>query len=186
MNILRTKQRYYELGEKAQKVLVWHLKAEESSRAINSIETENGNVIGNPKEINDCFKNYYSSLYTMDDPMIIAWWIHFKQTLTYQNEQRRNHTKRNRKSHLLYSNKLPGVDGFPSEFYKEFKDLLVPIFIDVINLATETQTLPNSFSMGLITVIHKKKNKNPKKCSSYRPIRLLNADFRIISQALNK
>ena len=47
--------------------------------------------------------------------------------------------------------------------------------MDVVNLATETQTLPDSFSMALITVIHKK-NKNPKKCSSYRPISLLNID----------
>ncbi len=67
-NILRTKQRYYELGEKAQKVLAWQLKAEEASRAINSIETENGNVTGNPKEINNCFKIYYSSLYTTESP----------------------------------------------------------------------------------------------------------------------
>ena len=61
-NILRTKQRYYELGKKAQKVLAWQLKAEEASRTINSIKTENGNVTGNPKEINDCFKNCSQNL----------------------------------------------------------------------------------------------------------------------------
>lgn len=66
-NILRNKQRYYELGEKAQKVLAWQLKKEETQRAINSIETENG-VTGNPKEINDCFKNYYSALYKSESP----------------------------------------------------------------------------------------------------------------------
>ncbi len=55
--------------------------------------------------------------------------------------------------------------------------------MDVVNLANETQTLPDSFSMALITVVHKK-NKNPPKCSSYRPISLLNTDFKIISKAL--
>ena len=80
-------------------------------------------------------------------------------------------------------NKSPGEDGFPPEFYKEVKDLLVPLFMDVVNLATQTQTLPESFSVTLITVIHKK-NKNPKKCSSYGPISLLNADFKIVSKAL--
>ena len=79
-------------------------------------------------------------------------------------------------------NKSPGEVGFHQEFYKEFKDLLVLLFMDV-NLATQTQTLPKYFTMALITVINKK-NENPKKCSSYRLISLLNADFKIISKAL--
>lgn len=57
----------------------------------------------------------------------------------------------------LQSNKSPGEDGFPPEFYKEFKDLLIPLLMDVINLASKTQSLPGSFSMAIITVIHKKK-----------------------------
>ena len=183
-NILRTKQRYYELGEKAQKVLAWQLKAEEASRAINSIETENGNVTGNPKEINDCFKNYYSTLYTSefpDDPSMIDSFLSNidlpKLTEEEQEEISSPLTPKEIEKAIssLNSNKSPGEDGFSLEFYKEFKDLLVPLFMDVVNLATETQTLPDSFSMVLITVIHKK-NKNPKKCSSYRPISLLNID----------
>jgi len=46
----------------------------------------------------------------------------------------------------LQSNKSPGEDGFPLEFYKEFKDLLIPLLMDVINLASKIQSLPNSFS----------------------------------------
>lgn len=42
------------------------LKTEEKSSTINSIETENGTVMGNPKEINDCFKYYYASLFTWE------------------------------------------------------------------------------------------------------------------------
>ena len=83
----------------------------------------------------------------------------------------------------LNCNKSPGEDGFPPEFYKEFKYLLIPLLMHVINLATKTQTLPDSFSTALITVMHKK-NKNPKKCSSYKPISLLNTDFKIISKSL--
>jgi len=33
----------------------------------------------------------------------------------------------------LQYNKAPGEDGFPSEFYKEFKDLLLLLLMDVIN-----------------------------------------------------
>lgn len=53
--------------------------------------------------------------------------------------------------------------------------------MDVINLASKTQSLPES--MAIITVLHKK-NKDPLKCSSFRPISLLNADYKLISKAL--
>lgn len=38
--ILRTRQRYYELGEKAHKILSWQLKAEENARSIKAFQTE--------------------------------------------------------------------------------------------------------------------------------------------------
>ena len=83
----------------------------------------------------------------------------------------------------LQAGRSPGEDGFPPEFYREFKDLLLPLLMDVINLASKTQTLPESFSTAIITVIHKK-NRDPLKCSSYRPISLLNTDYKLISKAL--
>lgn len=85
----------------------------------------------------------------------------------------------------LQSNKSPGEDGFPPEFYREFKDVLIPLIMDTINLASRTRSLPESFSTAIITVIHKK-NKDPLKCSSYRPISLLNTDYKLISKALVK
>ncbi|KAF3854330.1 hypothetical protein F7725_022385 [Dissostichus mawsoni] len=66
--ILRTKQRYYELGEKAHKILSWQLRKEESSRTINAIQTEAGSVSHNPVEINDTFKQFYANLYTSESP----------------------------------------------------------------------------------------------------------------------
>lgn len=67
-NILRTRQRYYELGEKANKVLSWQLKKEESSKTINQIEDERGSITQNPKEINKTFKKFYINLYKSESP----------------------------------------------------------------------------------------------------------------------
>ena len=47
-NILRSKQRYYELEEKAHKILSWQLRKEESSRMINSVQTSNRFCITQP------------------------------------------------------------------------------------------------------------------------------------------
>lgn len=62
--ITKSKQRYYELGEKAHKVLAWQLKAEESKRTINAIETLTNEISFDPAERNNTFKKYYEDLYT--------------------------------------------------------------------------------------------------------------------------
>ncbi len=61
--IISSKQRYYELGEKAHEVLSWQLKRDEQKRTINAINTGNEETY-NPTEINDAFKQYYTELYT--------------------------------------------------------------------------------------------------------------------------
>lgn len=60
----------------------------------------------------------------------------------------------------LQSNISPGEDGFPPKFYREFKDLLILLQMDVINLASETslKSLPGSFSTAIITVVNEIKN----------------------------
>lgn len=78
-------------------------------------------------------------------------------------------------------NKSPGDDGFPSEFYKEFQDLLIPPLMEVIEQSRRDGCFPDSFSQAVITVIHKK-GKDPQKCSSYRPISLLNTDYKLVTK----
>lgn len=151
-DILRTKQRYYELGEKAHKVLSWQLKKEESSRTINQIEDENGCITQNPKEINETFKKFYVNLYESESPEDLSTIDTFLNNIDLpklnQDDQRyldSPFTPKEIENALgtLQSNKSPGEDGFPPEFYKEFKDLLVPLLMDVINLASKTQSLPD-------------------------------------------
>ena len=191
-NILRSKQKYYELGEKAHKILSWQLRREESSRTINSIETDTGSVSYNPTEINDSFRQYYTQLYTSEPPESLSKIDDFLSTIDLPKlgQEDRNSldlpfTLKEIEKALgsLQAGKSPGEDGFPPEFYREFKDLLLPLLMDVINLASATQTLPDSFSIAIITVIHKK-NRDPLKCSSYRPISLLNTDYKLISKAM--
>jgi hypothetical protein len=56
----------------------------------------------------------------------------------------------------LQSGKSPGDDGFPPGFYKEFKNLLIPLLMNVLNLVAEMPNLPDSFSTAIITVMNKK------------------------------
>lgn len=121
-NILRTKQRYYELGEKPHKVLSWQLKAEESSRTINQIQNEAGNITHNPKEINETFKQFYINLYKSELPEDLttkdALLSNVELPKLDQEEQENLDlpftSKVIEKALIsLQSNKSPGEDGFP-------------------------------------------------------------------------
>ncbi len=192
--IIRSKQRFYELGEKAHKVLAWQLKTEESKRTINAIEKPSKVITYNPTEINEAFKKYYMDLYTSQSHGDLSKMESFLSSidLPYLSEEDRESLEKPFSSTELLDtikslpvNKSPGEDGFPSEFYKEFQDLLIPLLMEVLEESRRDGCFPDSFSQAVITIIHKK-GKDPLKCSSYRPISLLNTDYKLITKMIVK
>ncbi len=53
--------------------------------------------------------------------------------------------------------KSPGADGLPLEFYLTFWDILRQDLLDVFNDLDNTDRLPDSFRMGIMTLLHKKR-----------------------------
>ena len=174
--------------------MAWQLKAEESKRTINAIETLTKEISFDPTEINNTFKKYYEDLYTSqssDDLSEIDSFLSSLNLPCLSGEDSERLSEHFSVPELLEaikslpSNKSPGEDGFPPEFYKEFRELLVPYLMEVLKKAREDNCFPESFSQAVITVIHKK-GKNPLKCASYRPISLLNTDFKLVTKMLSK
>ena len=84
----------------------------------------------------------------------------------------------------MKKNKSPGLDGFPVEFYLTFWLELKGLFLDCIRYTEVTGELSESQNQGVITLIPKP-NKDSLLPDSYRPITLLNADYKIISKIIN-
>ncbi|SCZ88262.1 BZ3500_MvSof-1268-A1-R1_Chr10-2g02898 [Microbotryum saponariae] len=84
------------------------------------------------------------------------------------------------------SNSSPGPDGLPVEFYRATWPATGPILRDVINsIPTEArQPGPLPRNTAHIHLIHKRGERD--QLSNKRPISLINADERIISQAHNQ
>ena len=68
------------------------------------------------------------------------------------------------------------MDGFPAEWYKAFKEQIVPILLECFNHALKEGDPPRTWREAVISVIHKE-GKDKKECSAYRPISVLNIDY---------
>ena len=87
--------------------------------------------------------------------------------------------------------KSPGLDGLPYEFYATFWGDIADAFEAAVN-DTYTDSDPDptyaeSFTEGLISLIYKGKPSAPlpeEAITSYRPITLLNADYKIVAKAV--
>lgn len=190
---LLTKSRslFYEQGDKASKLLAHQLRQSTSSHHISKINTSTGTTI-NPQEINDQFKNYYASLYTSESSATKQDFDIFFSKLKIpvipldcieKMEKPLTVEELYTAISQMQSGKSPGPDGYPIEFYKKFQHKLAPVLIDMYNESFSDLNLPPTLTQAFISLILKK-DRDPLSCSSYRPISLLNVDFKLLSKML--
>ena len=75
------------------------------------------------------------------------------------------------------NNKSPGNDGITAEFYKHLSNELAPVPFDVYDSWGKPGTMGVTSRTGIISAMYKKVDK--KDISNYRPILLLNLDYKI-------
>ena len=83
---------------------------------------------------------------------------------------------------LLPTGKSPGPDCVPNKFYRTFSKKLAPILEQVFAESVNTGHLPNGVGDGLISLLYKKGARNDPR--NYRPITLLNSDYKIMTRIL--
>ena len=80
------------------------------------------------------------------------------------------------------SGRSPGPDGLPSELYRKLGGVLRPLLSRLFSAIGRLADTPATFLDGAITMIHKA---GPKAVvANYRPITLLNSDYRLLARVL--
>lgn len=188
----RTKYHYYEFGNKTSKLLAWQIKKENADKFIDSIVTKDGTQLNNPASINTEFQNFYEDLYKTEqdeDNYSAKIFLERLPLPKFNTEDKKqldvevSEREVLQAINSLQNNKSPGPDGFTIEYYKVFTTKLLSPFTKMIKESLEKGKLPNSLEMATIILLPKP-GKDKQKCDSYRPLSLLNTDYKVLSKLI--
>lgn len=170
------KARIFESGDKNGRLLANLVADPKFQTVVPTIHTAvGGEVTSNPPDILHEFKDYYASLYsstTSQTPPDHFSYLH-ELTLTTLTEEdiallEAEITVEEIKLAIrsLPSNKTPGPDGLPGDWYKTYIVDQAPCLQKLYALSLEAGCLPNSMSQAHIVLIQKP-GKDASYCSAY-------------------
>lgn len=191
-NILYLRQRYWLRSPKAAKLLAWKVKTKVLQTQVHAIKDRTGRKHTLTTDISSIFEKYYASLYSSLSPSTedikeFLWnaipnkqlseeHVNFLEAPVTPEEVLAIIQK-------LKNNKSTGEDGFNAEFYKMYAQILAGPLALTINDILMGGHLPPSWNRAEIAVIPKKE-RDILDTRSYRPISLLNQDYKIFTSIL--
>ena len=191
--IIRSKSRWYNEGEKNTKYFLNLEKRHFNKKTIKNLQLANNSIIKTDSEILKEAESFYRQLYSTCSPQVDDTYanIFFPEENTVMlDEQGQNEcegllTKAECLESLksMESNKSPGSDGLPAEFYKVFWNDVHHYLLNALNCAYAKGLLAVTQRRGLITLLPKK-NKPANFLKNWRPITLLNCDYKIATKSI--
>ena len=192
--ILRSKVKWVELGEKPNKYFFNMEKKNYNKKVIKELKRPDGKITVNDHEIMSDIETFYKNLYTSNvetnsdafngfiDNLSFAK-LSNEDKMSLEGEITREECKNILKT--FQNGKSPGEDGYTAEFYKQFFSLLGQDLTDSLNAAFESGEMSVSQRRGVITLIPKE-DSDALLLSNWRPITLLNVDYKIASKVIAK
>jgi hypothetical protein len=169
------------------------LESEKNDNAISAITSETGETITEPDLVRERWKTFYQSVYANSLKSDIQNEVHLQ--VKAWDEEKLDHkiraldkpvTSEEIKEAIakLNSNKAPGPDMIPYEFWKSFHERFHPILARLINSMLWKHNWPEQFREGIISPILK--NGDTLDTNNYRPITLLNSLMKLCESVIQK
>ena len=187
------KQNYYEAGTKATKLLARRIRKQQEMSSICRIKDPlTDDVKSAPEDIERIFKQYYENLYSQPDMPGEEEMDKYLDELDLpsigevQNAKITSAITVDEVTDAISSfknGKSSGSDGFSIEFYKTFREELAPILVTSFNWTLKEHKIPPSWSEAVISLIYKQ-GRDKDRCGSYRPISVLNVDYKIYAKII--
>jgi len=191
--IIRSKANWIEHGERNSNYFINLEKRNQKQKTITKLNCDSNVSITDPKEILQEEETFYRNLYSSCNPTDFSFADIFDND---DNIPKLNDDLKHLCEGLVTSkecldvlktmsnNKTPGTDGFPAEFYKcFFFDDISNILVKSYNYSFQNGCLSIDQSRGIINLIPKK-DKDPTFLKNWRPISLLNTDYKIITKVI--
>ena len=155
-------------------------------KVIEQVEVD-GVLKDKQEEIVNAFKNFYTDLYTAEGVQELP--NDYLQGLPQLDDNDDLGSKITldeirQALNQMDNNKSPGPDGLSKEFYLQYFELVAPLLVNLYDHIFTNGQLTNSMKVSYITLICKNENV-PHLCKNYRPISLLNTDYKIITKVLS-
>ena len=195
--IIRSRVKWYNEGEKNSKYFLQMERRHYKRKNISSLKRTDGSILNSDKEILEECVNFYGELFSskMENTSHKKLKELSKEFFPVENSvQLSEEQKESCEGPLtvdeclnalktMKSGKSPGSDGFPSEFYKVFWADISMLLLKAINFAYEKGLLSISQRSGILSLLPKE-NKLHYFIKNWRPITLLNYDYKIFAKAI--
>ena len=188
---IRSRAKWIEEGEKPSRYFFKLENSKFEKCRIDSVYDASGAEVFNQKEIAKAHVDFYSDLFS-DEPIDLDKQKELFSAIPLKLSEEESsscegdlslddisHAVRN-----LNTGKAPGPDGLSVEFFVKFWDLLGPELVKIFNFCYECGELCDSMKTSNTRVIFKKRG-DRKALKNWRPISLLNVDYKICSKALS-
>lgn len=166
-------------------------KQRQNFNSIKELKDDDGNTYSDTDSILNIEYKFYSKLYSKENIDIQA----VEKILSYSKEKIEQTdrdeceeplTKEEIKLSLsgMGKNKSPGNDGLTVEFYMFFYEKLINSLLKVYKEIENRHEMSRSMKCAVISLIYKKKG-NKADLKNWRPISLLNVDYKILARCFS-
>lgn len=190
--MIRSRAKEIEFGEKNSRYFINLEKRNQRQKVVTKIETNDGKILTKANDILKEEMSFYSNLYTSCNPPdctigdllptgTICPSLSDNQSDSCEGLILLQECLIALKS--MQNNKSPGTDGFPVEWYKFFFKDIGNIVVESLNYAFSTGKMSPDQRRGIINLIPKK-GKDITHLKNWRPITLLNTDYKLATKCI--